>query len=235
MHPRGEPPERSDEPQTSPDSLPTKHTLCGHTNNTVQMPRFEISCRLLSDTHGQKSEQFSRNFLPEGSFPVFYHYFFQTTTLFAKFQLYEFISSSSSISGGSGTATREEATPQQSIGKMGDKELTWALKTGDLDEVKAKLVTAEDVNRTLEGGRKPLHYAADFGQTEVAEFLISQGADINAPDKHGLTPLISACFEGHISCVKFLLEKGADKDRKGPEGICAFEAAESDAIKALLK
>lgn len=29
--------------------------------------------------------------------------------------------------------------------------------------------------------------------------------------------------------------QGADKDRKGPGGISAFEAAESDAIKALLK
>lgn len=41
------------------------------------------------------------------------------------------------------------------------------------------LLQAEDVNRTLEGGRKPLHYAADFGQTEVVEFLISKGADVN--------------------------------------------------------
>lgn len=29
--------------------------------------------------------------------------------------------------------------------------------------------------------------------------------------------------------------QGADKDRKGPDGISAFEAAEDDAIKALLK
>ncbi|KAI4803040.1 hypothetical protein KUCAC02_006599 [Chaenocephalus aceratus] len=88
---------------------------------------------------------------------------------------------------------------------MADKDLMWALKTGDMDEVESKLVTAED------------------------------GAEVNAPDKHGLTPLISACYEGHASCVKVLLEKGADKDRKGPDGISAFEAAEDEAIKALLK
>ncbi|GLD48324.1 myotrophin [Lates japonicus] len=98
-----------------------------------------------------------------------------------------------------------------------------------------KLVTAEDVNRTLDGGRKPLHYAADFGQTDVVEYLISMGADVNAPDKHGFTPLISACYEGHTSCVKVLLEKGADKDQKAPNGTSAFEAADSEAIKALLK
>uniref|UniRef100_A0AAY5KR18 Myotrophin n=1 Tax=Esox lucius TaxID=8010 RepID=A0AAY5KR18_ESOLU len=61
---------------------------------------------------------------------------------------------------------------------MGDKELTWALKNGDLDEVKS-LMKEEDVNRTLEGGRKPLHYAADCGQAEMLEFLLSKGADVN--------------------------------------------------------
>ncbi|XP_042577506.1 myotrophin-like [Cyprinus carpio] len=90
---------------------------------------------------------------------------------------------------------------------MGDKELMWALKNGDLDEVKALLVKAEDVNRTLEGGRKPLHYAADCGQAEMLEFLLSKGADVNAPDKHGITPLLSATYEGHVTCVKILLEK----------------------------
>ncbi|ROL52700.1 Myotrophin [Anabarilius grahami] len=118
---------------------------------------------------------------------------------------------------------------------MGDKELMWALKNGDLDEVKTLLVKAEDVNRTLEGGRKPLHYAADCGHADMLEFLLSKGADVNAPDKHGITPLLSATYEGHMSCVKILLEKGADKERKGPDGLSAFEAAESEAIKALLK
>uniref|UniRef100_A0A8C7QB63 Myotrophin n=1 Tax=Oncorhynchus mykiss TaxID=8022 RepID=A0A8C7QB63_ONCMY len=89
---------------------------------------------------------------------------------------------------------------------MGDKELMWALKNGDLDEVKT-LMKDEDVNRTLEGGRKPLHYAADCGQAEMLEFLLSKGADVNAPDKHGITPLLSATYEGHLTCVKILLEK----------------------------
>ncbi|XP_063073493.1 myotrophin [Engraulis encrasicolus] len=117
---------------------------------------------------------------------------------------------------------------------MGDKELMWALKNGDMEEVKS-LVKDEDVNRTLEGGRKPLHYAADCGHREVVEFLVSRGADVNAADKHGITPLLSAIYEGHLSCVKLLLEKGADKERKGPDGLSAFEAAESSDIKALLK
>uniref|UniRef100_A0A096MWD2 Myotrophin n=1 Tax=Papio anubis TaxID=9555 RepID=A0A096MWD2_PAPAN len=109
----------------------------------------------------------------------------------------------------------------------------WALKNGDLDEVKDYVAKGEDVNRTLEGGRKPLHYAADCGQLEILEFLLLKGADINAPDKHHITPLLSAVYEGHVSCVKLLLSKGADKTVKGPDGLTAFEATDNQAIKAL--
>ncbi|KAL4624999.1 myotrophin [Arapaima gigas] len=117
---------------------------------------------------------------------------------------------------------------------MGDKELMWALKNGDLDEVKT-LVKDEDVNRTLEGGRKPLHYAVDCGMTEVVEFLLSKGADVNACDKHGFTPLLTAASEGHLACVRILLEKGADRTKKSPDGRGALDVTECDAIKALLQ
>ncbi|KAL8222383.1 UNVERIFIED_CONTAM: hypothetical protein K2H54_075920 [Gekko kuhli] len=70
-----------------------------------------------------------------------------------------------------------------------------------------KGLVGEDVNRTLEGGRKPLHYAADCGQLEILEFLVLKGADVNAPDKHSITPLLSAVYEDHVSCVKLLLSK----------------------------
>lgn len=67
---------------------------------------------------------------------------------------------------------------------MCDKEFMWALKNGDLDEVKDYVAKGEDVNRTLEGGRKPLHYAADCGQLEILEFLLLKGADINVCKEH---------------------------------------------------
>lgn len=117
---------------------------------------------------------------------------------------------------------------------MGDTELAWLLKTGELEEIKAQLTTTEDVNQEV-GGRRPMHYAADFGHKDVMDFLISMGGDVNASDKHGLTPLIYACYENHVPCVKLLLEKGAKTNINAPDGKPPHECSDNEAIKALFK
>ncbi|XP_043916187.1 myotrophin-like [Protopterus annectens] len=117
---------------------------------------------------------------------------------------------------------------------MGDTEYKWALKNGDLDVVREFVAKGEDVNKTLEGGRKALHYAADSGQREVLDFLLSKGADINAQDRYGITPLFSAASEGHKSCISLLLSKGADKNVVCG-GTKIIDATERQDIKDLLK
>jgi len=117
--------------------------------------------------------------------------------------------------------------------KMSD--LAWAVKNGDLDQVK-EMVEGKglDVNADIDG-RLALHYAGDYGQLEVLKFLVSKGAKIDATDKHGITPVLAAIWEGHTACVKYLLENGASKSGKAPDGSSYLEAAEKDEIKALLK
>lgn len=117
---------------------------------------------------------------------------------------------------------------------MSDKELIWTLKNGDLDSLQT-LLKEEDVNRTLDGGRTPLHYASDSGDVDTVKFLLGRGADVNLKDKHGITPLLTAVYECHTGCVEILLSKGADKTVKGPDGLTPLEAAETDTIRALLK
>jgi len=118
-------------------------------------------------------------------------------------------------------------------GNMSD--LAWAVKNGDMDQVK-ELVEGKgvDVNAAIDG-RLPLHYASDYGQLEVIQYLLSKGANIDSADKHGISPLLAAIWEGHTSCVKFLVEKGASKSGTAPDGSSYVEAAEKEEIKALLR
>jgi len=114
-------------------------------------------------------------------------------------------------------------------------DLAWAVKNGDLDQVK-ELVEGKgaNINQQIDG-RLPLHYASDYGQLEVLRYLCGKGAAVNTADKHGISPLLAAIWEGHTTCVKFLLEKGASKSGTAPDGSSYVEAAEKEEIKALLR
>lgn len=67
------------------------------------------------------------------------------------------------------------------------------------------LLQADDVNWTLDGGRMPLHYAADFGQTDVVEFLISKGANINVRVPTASSPELHRPRTLHILCLPPLI------------------------------
>jgi len=114
-------------------------------------------------------------------------------------------------------------------------DLAWAVKNGDMEQVK-EMVEAKgtDVNTAIDG-RLPLHYASDYGQLEVIRYLLSKGAKVDSPDKHGISPLLAAIWEGHTTCVQFLVEKGASKAGTAPDGSSYVEAAEKEEIKALLR
>jgi len=122
------------------------------------------------------------------------------------------------------------------MAKLSD-ELKWSAQNGDLENLKLACDKPDfDINGTDSNGRQLIHCAADYGQKEILDYLISsKKANVNAVDKHGNTPLLNAVFEGHTLCVKFLLDKNADKSMKGPGDVTAYEAAESDDIKNLLK
>eukprot|EP01110_Echinostelium_bisporum_P012909 TRINITY_DN7_c0_g1_i1.p1 TRINITY_DN7_c0_g1~~TRINITY_DN7_c0_g1_i1.p1 ORF type:complete len:124 (+),score=60.35 TRINITY_DN7_c0_g1_i1:297-668(+) len=117
------------------------------------------------------------------------------------------------------------------------KDMDWSIKNGDLDAIK-DFVEKQGVNVNSvkdANSRTPVHWAADYNQLEVLQYLATKGAKLDEKDKYGITPLLAAVYEGHEQVVKFLVSKGAKKDTKGPDGKTALEAAEKDAIKALLK
>jgi ankyrin repeat protein len=111
----------------------------------------------------------------------------------------------------------------------------WALKNGDLDQVKAIVTKDKTVtNKQLPGGRYALCLAADYGQTDIINFLLSNGANVNVSDKYGISPLLAAIYEGHTDCVRLLLNKGAVKTGKAPDGSSNVDCATDDVIKQLL-
>ncbi|XP_060533485.1 myotrophin [Cylas formicarius] len=113
-------------------------------------------------------------------------------------------------------------------------DIAWAIKNGDLEQVKDIIEKlAVDVNQEF-GGRPLILYAADYGHAAVIEYLISLGADVNSKDKHGITPILAAIWEGHKDCVKLLIENGAKKDGVAPDGKSYLESAENNEIRQLL-
>ncbi|XP_078272587.1 myotrophin [Rhinoraja longicauda] len=130
----------------------------------------------------------------------------------------------------------DSSLPPAAAAAMSPTDVIWAVKNGDLEEVKSCLAQqGADVNKILVAGRKPIHFAADCGQHEVLEYLIRAGAEINVPDVYGITALLSAINEEHLECVKLLVAKGADKRGKTPDGISYMEVAKSPEIRELLK
>eukprot|EP00090_Calanus_glacialis_P017738 TRINITY_DN2754_c0_g1_i6.p1 TRINITY_DN2754_c0_g1~~TRINITY_DN2754_c0_g1_i6.p1 ORF type:complete len:116 (-),score=32.16 TRINITY_DN2754_c0_g1_i6:232-579(-) len=64
-------------------------------------------------------------------------------------------------------------------------DLAWAVKNGDLDQVKEMVeVKGVDINQQIDG-RLPLHYASDYGQLEVLKFLCQKVRNLTKKQNRG--------------------------------------------------
>jgi hypothetical protein len=70
-----------------------------------------------------------------------------------------------------------------------DLDLHYAVRDGDLKEVRKLLDKGADVNARDKYGWTPLHEAASYGHLDIVKLLVERGADVNARDKDGRTPL----------------------------------------------
>ncbi|XP_064635254.1 myotrophin-like [Lineus longissimus] len=115
------------------------------------------------------------------------------------------------------------------------EDFMWLVKNADLKQLKKIVEEGNlDVNKEQLGGRKALHFAADYGHDDIIKYLLSKGADINEEDKFGITPLLCAIFEGHIDTVKLLLSNGASKDGRAPDGQTYIACADTAEMKKAL-
>jgi ankyrin repeat protein len=103
--------------------------------------------------------------------------------------------------------------------------LVYAVRSNDLDSVKALLAAGADVNQVTGYGWSPLLVATQNRYYKLGVFLIEHGADVNLANKGGWTPLYLATDNrniengdypvrkadmDHLDFIKLLLDKGAN-------------------------
>jgi ankyrin repeat protein len=103
--------------------------------------------------------------------------------------------------------------------------LVYAVRSNDLDSVKALLAAGADVNQTTGYGWSPLLVATQNRYYKLGAFLLDHGADVNLANKGGWAPLYIATDNrniesgdypvrkgdmDHLDFIKLLLDKGAN-------------------------
>ena len=107
----------------------------------------------------------------------------------------------------------------------------------DYNEIKEYIISNNiDINYKNEHGTTFLAKCIDEGQLLLSENIIKDfNADVNLSDNDGYTPLHCASMSGNIKCVNLLLKYGADKSLKSIDDETAYDLAETNDIKEILK
>ncbi len=110
---------------------------------------------------------------------------------------------------------------------VAESDLTAAIKSGDVDQIKGLLASAPEViNQKDESGLAPLHVAAHSDQLEVAKYLLESGADVEARNQYGRTPLLCVAFmTGSVEMATLLIEHGADINAADAQGATPLKLA----------
>ena len=103
--------------------------------------------------------------------------------------------------------------------------LIYAVRSNDLDSVKALLAAGADINQTSGYGWSPLLVATQNRYYKLGEYLLDHGADVNLANKGLWTPLYLATDNrniesgdypvrkgdmDHLDYIKILIDKGAN-------------------------
>ncbi|HLK48344.1 MAG TPA: ankyrin repeat domain-containing protein [Bryobacteraceae bacterium] len=85
--------------------------------------------------------------------------------------------------------------------------LVYAVRSNDLDAVKALLAAGADINQTTGYGWSPLLVATQNRFYQLAVYLINHGADVNLANKGGWTPLYLATDNRNIESGDYPVRK----------------------------
>lgn len=103
-------------------------------------------------------------------------------------------------------------------------DLLLAVKTSDLDQVKALIAAGTDINSTGQFGWTALHLAIYDWKKEIIGWLLQHGADVNIKADDGCTALHYAANYGDRDLVESLInEHGADIHAIDNRGLTPLE------------
>lgn len=91
-----------------------------------------------------------------------------------------------------------------------DLRLVEAVRSKDVNAVRALLKSAVDVNAPQGDGATALHWAVHYDDIATADLLLRAGARTNAVNDLGVTPLYLACTNRNATMVEKLLAAGAN-------------------------
>ena len=124
------------------------------------------------------------------------------------------------------------------VGPSADVTLVQAVKTGNLQTVRAMVKAKADANSAEPDGTTALHWAVQNGNVEMVDLLIRSGAKVAAANRYGVTPLTVACTAGNAAIVERLLAAGADPNGMLADGetplMTAARTGSAETIKALI-
>jgi ankyrin repeat protein len=114
-----------------------------------------------------------------------------------------------------------------------------AVKSGNLESVRALLEQPAELKVTERDGTTALHWAVRVDNLELVRMLLRAGADVNAATREGVTPLSLAAINGSLTAAEVLLEAGANANAVLPEGetilMTAARTGRPEVLKLLLR
>ena len=90
-----------------------------------------------------------------------------------------------------------------------------AVRSGDVDRVRAVLNAGADIDALDEHGQTALMNAVHWGNLNISKLLIEAGAKLEHTAKYRLTALFLAVIGNKPQLVQLLIDAGADREIKG--------------------
>jgi len=134
--------------------------------------------------------------------------------------------------------TAAVAADREQVDPDGTTPLHWAVRDGNLAEVRRLLRAGADAKAANRYGSTPLSLAAEIGDAPTIEALLAAGADANGALSNGQTMLMLAARSGNPAALRALLTRGANVNARegvlGENAVIWAAAANHGEVVALL-